>query len=181
MNEPEKNSQRDHWQAIADQLGLSSEPEASERPREEPLARTPAAPAPMEKTFSRREDPKPQSPDRKLDPESRAESPVLRDEDLSSEDSDSAKDSDRPRRGRRRRGEKSGPATEEGEGRAPRRGRGRKPQPEEESAPTDDELPSEEQPPSQSPDDDDDEIPRMSEWNVPSWNDLISSLYRPDR
>jgi hypothetical protein len=180
MNEPEKNSQRDHWQAIAEQLGLSSEPEASERPREEPFVKAPAAPAPIEKAFARQEDREPEAPDREFDPEPQAESPALRDEELPSEDGDSPKD-DRPRRGRRRRGQKNGPAADEGEGRAPRRGRGRKPQPEEESGPTDDELPTEEKAPSESPDDDDDEIPRMSEWNVPSWNDLIASLYHPDR
>ena len=27
----------------------------------------------------------------------------------------------------------------------------------------------------------DEEIDRLTDWNVPSWNDLIGSLYRPER
>jgi hypothetical protein len=30
-------------------------------------------------------------------------------------------------------------------------------------------------------DDSDDELDNLSDWNVPSWNELIASLYRPDR
>jgi hypothetical protein len=29
--------------------------------------------------------------------------------------------------------------------------------------------------------DDEEEIDNLSDWNVPSWNDLIASLYRPER
>jgi hypothetical protein len=31
------------------------------------------------------------------------------------------------------------------------------------------------------PEDDDDEPDTLSDWNVPSWNELIASLYRPER
>ena len=30
-------------------------------------------------------------------------------------------------------------------------------------------------------DDDDEELDDLSNWNVPSWQELIASLYRPDR
>ena len=44
----------------------------------------------------------------------------------------------------------------------------------------DEDLDQHETPP---PDDegDDDEVDNLSNWNVPSWNDLIASLYRPER
>jgi hypothetical protein len=31
------------------------------------------------------------------------------------------------------------------------------------------------------PDVKDEEMDTLSDWNVPSWNELIASLYRPDR
>jgi hypothetical protein len=48
----------------------------------------------------------------------------------------------------------------------------------------DDELPQAEQAETVEPttdDADDEEIDRLTDWNVPSWNDLIGSLYRPER
>ena len=35
--------------------------------------------------------------------------------------------------------------------------------------------------PSPPEEDDDEEVDKLTDWNVPSWNELISSLYRPDR
>jgi hypothetical protein len=63
------------------------------------------------------------------------------------------KDEERPRRRRRSRRRKSG-------GDAPA----------ESAASTD-----------QSQDDDDSPVEIVKDWNIPSWNDLIASLYRPDR
>jgi hypothetical protein len=31
------------------------------------------------------------------------------------------------------------------------------------------------------PDEDDEEVENLSNWNVPSWQELIASLYRPER
>jgi len=41
-------------------------------------------------------------------------------------------------------------------------------EPEQQAPPTDEEA-------------DDEEVDNLSNWNVPSWNDLIASLYRPER
>lgn len=38
-----------------------------------------------------------------------------------------------------------------------------------------------EESPAPAEDEDDAEIDRLKDWNVPSWNELIASLYRPDR
>jgi hypothetical protein len=42
----------------------------------------------------------------------------------------------------------------------------------------------EEPPPAVEPepeDEDDEEVENLSNWNVPSWQELIASLYRPER
>jgi hypothetical protein len=37
------------------------------------------------------------------------------------------------------------------------------------------------EPPAADTDDDSDEVDNLSDWNVPSWQELIASLYRPER
>jgi hypothetical protein len=112
-------------------------------------------------------------------------------------------------RGRRRRGRRGGrgaPAAQEAEGPAPpegesaehegpsdekrergrRRGRGRPRREEiaERPAEVDEEAASEEpveEPKDKEDDAPDDDIDTLSDWNVPSWQELIASLYRPER
>jgi len=69
-----------------------------------------------------------------------------------------------------------------------RGGRGRLRKPEEPQPPEleeEDALESEEDMERSEPlpeeEDDDEEIDKLTDWNVPSWNDLIGSLYRPER
>jgi hypothetical protein len=181
MSEPEKISQRDHWQAIAEQLGLSSEEESPGRTRDERAARAPAVPADSRVEHEPEEKPSPvQLP-------AHSSVPAAGEEHLPPEHASSQTESERPRRGRRRRGDKApGSETEpfqapdENSDRPPRRGRTRKAASVEGSIPAE-EISTEAKAQTEDLDDDVDEIPRMSEWNVPSWNDLIASLYRPER
>jgi hypothetical protein len=67
-----------------------------------------------------------------------------------------------------------------------RRGRGRKTRHDREGpqagAEDDVEEPKAEEVPAEEPEEDDGgEVDDLSNWNAPSWNDLIDSLYRPDR
>jgi hypothetical protein len=79
-----------------------------------------------------------------------------------------------------RRGRGQRPARDQAE--RPRRGRG-KPAPEREPEPVDEDEPidAENQPAFQEDGLDDGDPPDLSEWDVPSWQELIASLHRPDR
>ncbi len=84
-------------------------------------------------------------------------------------------------RGRKRSGNDIAPASEsarEKDERGRKRRKSRRP------TPADDEPSDRDEPERRSSseiDDDDDDTANMSEWNVPTWADLIDSLYRPDR
>jgi hypothetical protein len=110
----------------------------------------------------------------------------------------SPREDDRPRRGKRHRGRRGGPEredssagsgdregdaepahpqhTEDEDGDFGPRGPGRAPELADEDPP--EEL---ETPPAADADDEIDEEDTLSDWNVPSWTELISSLYRPER
>jgi hypothetical protein len=193
--DPERSRQRDHWQAIAEQLGLSADaepqPSSSEPVLAQPAARS-AQQEPIQAEPSGFAESSP--PEMAEEPESIAEQ-LEREVDFGAgvdlEPAEATLDEpeERPRRGRRGRGDRSrsGRSTEssqESEGRPARRsrGRGRPPEPEEEPVSQIDDTPDEPPaPPRDVEDEDDDEIPSISDWNIPSWNELIASLYRPER
>jgi hypothetical protein len=222
MSDPDRNRQREHWQAIAEQLGLAPEDEpGAEQPRaEQPRPVTPAitkVESPPAEAASETVDedvwesvPEPlAAPVPEVEQEravASAEQPSagdLEEEPHTAEPSE-LEDAERGERHRRRRRSKSGrparsrsadlpegdPGTaEEAPGeeheRSTRRGRGRRkpgkstqrttrpavdeaaPPPSEESTETDDA--------------DAEDLGSLTNWNVPSWNELIASLYRPDR
>jgi hypothetical protein len=80
-----------------------------------------------------------------------------------------------------------GRAEKSKEGRRRGRGRGgqhKKPESENEtavSARAPEEEPAETLPAARDKDDENDEVDNLSDWNVPSWNELIATLYRPER
>jgi hypothetical protein len=87
---------------------------------------------------------------------------------------------------------RSAEAPEAAGDRGPRRRRGHRERKPRESEPVrsipdedvdfaDDELPAEEGAPVSALDDEDDEDIALTNWSVPSWQELISSLYRPER
>lgn len=168
MIEPDRDNQRDHWQAIADQLGISDEPapgfRAAEAPK--PVRPEPGRPRTEPAQLQHAEEAAP----------AQTAQPASADSELPA-DSD-----DRPRRGRRRRsGSERGPRRSPDEEGGQRRGRGRtrRPAPSEEESTED--APAELELEVPVDDGEADEIPDMSDWDIPSWNDLIASLYRPDR
>ena len=137
MNDPDRIREREHWQAIAEQLGLSAEPEepsASEQKQ--------AHPEPQHKRAGEQ-----------------AASPIERAELLEEEPS--------PRRGRRGRG----------------RGRQKKIDEVKTSpkAVKDEEQIDTPSAPDEEEETEAEDVRSLSNWNVPSWNELIASLYRPER
>ena len=225
MSEPNRSREREHWQAIAEQLGLAPEPEnpaGSEACPREPVAMKgakqslePPAAAVEPEERSREERPPPRGRPRRS---GRADDgrpprvasgrpPVAK---PATEGPGAAEERPAPRQGRGRRsprpkietGREHADATvaaessSEGPGEAgapplaersarPGRGRGRQQKPKavvaKEKAPIAAEI---RQPKPLSNDTDDaelDDVRSLTNWNVPSWNELIASLYRPER
>jgi ribonuclease E len=178
------NSDNDHWNELARQLGLDAEPAASSRPTrrtaEEPAAKS-AAPALAHADESRGENTPAQSEEREPDDEP------------ASDESPRRQRGGRGRSGRRgrrsSRKDEEQPSAESSEGssepkepsaerKGRRRGRRRRDTEAEETEakrePVEATMAEEE-------DDRLEEVDTLSDWNVPSWNELIASLYRPER
>jgi hypothetical protein len=188
--------QRRHWQAIAEQLGLAAEGESPEPQAEPPAPKEPEARAAASGPEESRHSEEWASPeDAGLPP---ADEPVRQTESAATDlaagrnvvPRTEEEPAPRPKRGGRRgrredtvqsrkktrssdeRGEADAGASDAG---PRRRGRGRK-------AP----RAGTERPDRDTPQDaeelaDADDLNTFGEWNVPSWNDLIASLYRPER
>jgi hypothetical protein len=204
-SEQDRTLQRDHWQAIASQLGLAPEPEAA--PVEslvnvpEPANYlTPKAvpPALVEQNAEIESEPKAAA---SLPPE--PQPPVAAQDDTQDKaDADAAPEEPpelpkRLKQGRKRRSSKAtrpseGPATEApyseaaaesgGEEKAARSDRSRGRRKATKSAKDEfKEVSASKPPPVDAADAGEDEDELSSTWSVPSWNDLIASLYRPER
>jgi hypothetical protein len=228
MSDPDRTRQREHWQAIAEQLGLSSEPEVMPSGSSTPASSEKRIPEPPSK-FSQREERQEEAsspaekeslipvasqgresssvmPEPVKEPERPEVMPPLdREEEASTYAEDRGERSAKTRRGRRGRGPRDKGSVEGKEGEAhsqeellsaepagrkaarPSRrgggqGRGRK----ERFAVESDKPPGqprekEPAPPADNEDDDADDLSSLKDWNVPSWNELIASLYRPER
>src|SRR5438132_9266723 len=222
MMDPDRSRQREHWQAIAEQLGLAAEPEEQGGPqaklnvapskREENQAAQ--APAPLVEPEKRSREPPPRRGGRSRsargdEPEQREKSrPRLHEEaarkETGAEPTRSAEEG--TGRGRRRRSPRSAAATEstargsdadvdspsarETTGKPtdrPKRGRGRGRQKAAKAVNADREPAAKQEigkevAVSQGAEDAElDDVRSLSNWNVPSWNELIASLYRPER
>jgi hypothetical protein len=224
MSEPDRTRQREHWQAIAEQLGLAPEPEAGSESRPEQLPvkaeaeKPPEPPAPIAKPsqFSAEERPPRRGrrgrPAAAPDSSARAEPkppPIEKSavKQIGARPSPPAEESPVPRRGRRRPAARASAAAEtdaaepssgavlsheeKTENQATelrkRRGRGRGRQqraggakPKERTA-TEEDTSAKIETPQESEEAELDDVRSLSNWNVPSWNELIASLYRPDR
>jgi hypothetical protein len=215
MSDQERIRQREHWQAIAEQLGLSPDPElerpvANERVAAPAVSGTPvsvsssATVGPVE-PFEAQPDPKDEtrpSHPVKQEPEGAQQTATV-DRRLFSEDV-SSREERQAKSGRRRRTAKIPSATEssahtdlpaEGppvEGTAAarkskgatRRGRGRKRRRDEPAEANSSWTGDEAGAPEVSPfvaEAEADESEDAYNWDVPSWNELIGSLYRPER
>lgn len=100
--------------------------------------------------------------------------------DAVADEEEKEEDSDNRHRGRRRRGGR-GRRRSEGRGEGKRK---RDAEPERDESREDDESDSDsdlEQGPSETNEADDEEFEDLSTWVIPSWQELIGSLYRPDR
>ncbi len=222
MMDPDRSREREHWQAIAEQLGLAPEPEVPSGPqakpnpapvsREENQAAQPSAP--LVEPEKRPREPPPRRGRRGRsargdEPEQREKSrPPLHEEaarkETGAEPTRSAEEG--TGRGRRRRSARNSAATESkarGSDAAvdtpsqreetrkaadrSKRGRGRGRQKTAEAVNADREPAAKQQideeiAVSQGAEDAElDDVRSLSHWNVPSWNELIASLYRPDR
>jgi hypothetical protein len=217
MTDHERNRQRDHWQAIAEQLGLARDAEPAEPEHEAGHERATPAPPPAERADEPEEMITAQGADQQETVFSTEDSDQARavdvpetltevqDEDVDAPSEESDAQHGR-RRGRRRRGGKSrrrneekvnepgergisraGDSTlEEGEEDLPRgprrRGRGHERIDEAEAEAEAADLPAPETIEQEADDDTEiEELGDFSNWNVPSWNELIASLYRPER
>jgi len=160
----------DHWRRLAAELGLEMEPAPARAPEPEPVPLSSAAKAASEELA-----PPPDSgiwtteshQFKELRP---ADAPTLEDLPVAeydhgdpapvegAEPEDGTEESEKPRRRRRRSRRKKGEAPVAAEGEEPA------------AEPT---LVADE--------DDDSTAELVKDWNLPSWNDLIASLYRPDR
>jgi hypothetical protein len=211
MTDQERNRQRDHWQAIAEQLGLAREAESAElehgarQERSTPAERsaepeesiTAQEAGQQEAGFLTEESDQTEAVDAaETVAEAQAE-----DRDAAREESD---EQHGRRRGRRRRGGKSRPRNEEKANEPAERGISRA----DDFAPEDEEAsprqhrqrgrghedsadvaeleeadaPALETIEQEAEDDTEiEELGDFSNWNVPSWNELIASLYRPER
>jgi hypothetical protein len=226
MSDPDRIRQREHWQAIAEQLGLSpeaddldsSEPSPAQAPakREEEPAIEPAAPRiePVEQA----EEPLPRRGRRSRSARTEKEPPQPvgaeqqpgREpavEDTGTEPASSGEERPSGKRGRRRRSERTSAVKEEKATDSPRdaeaaneaeesspsaerpkrrgRGRGRQKkavtaEPVKKTA-TDEETGDKVSVPADAEAEELDDVRSLSNWNVPSWNELIASLYRPER
>jgi hypothetical protein len=207
MSDQDRSRERGHWQAIAEQLGLGPEPESTAA---EPAAKRAAAQDPVASRVepvakgafkadlvAEESIRTPAEPER-LTPDEAAAAPVLDDENQAATAQESSEVEPEPRsrrRGRPRRKERpqEAPADEgrtataavdsreeaaEGsEQQTNRRSRGRKVK----AAVRSSEAAQESVADQPDKDDDLDDLDDFSEWNVPSWNELIASLYRPGR
>jgi ribonuclease E len=236
MDEQEELRRKQHWQELAEQLGLNpneapAAPPPAERTEPGPVPRpavqtrpvlTQREPAPIEDdlTFSREPVIQREATETRVESLAPTSPPMTESEEPASEElppepwaepqlrPDTEGEDDRPRRGRGRgRGRRSDrggearePRVEEPAGAVPggeaesseeppegkrRRGRGRgrgrkndgtreRPAPGDEA-----EAPRAKKEPALA--EDEEENMDMSNWVVPSWNDLIASLYRPER
>jgi ribonuclease E len=210
MSDAAENSNDDHWSRLASELGLESEPREStgrsfaETPRPEPTEEPAELTNPDE---SADEPPAPQRGRRRRGTAEReAEVTALTEAEPPAEPDllDDEPPPERPRRGRK-------PASEEGENteenvasteergesasseEAPKRRRRRRsrkrrggdqsePVAAESSESTDTEGETADAEATPEPAEDNEPAPEViADWNVPSWNDLIASLHRPDR
>lgn len=192
MNEEqERNQQEEHWRELAELLGIGSDAPSSKPVAKAPPPKEAKAPPPLAErqpepvampVAARAEEPLPGS----FADEIATEEPPLPDDAAAEEPDRDWKDADdRPRRGKRRRG---------------RRGRREEPTPariaedssdledadEEPLLPEDSDDGSQEtediaEPVEGQTEEDLDVDNTLRDWNVPSWNELIASLYRPDR
>jgi hypothetical protein len=199
-----EDERRSHWQELAEQLGLEPEKPAAETLQQH----TPSAPP---TAYPIAEEPPIETAEETLDdegtnpPDQETASPETATEHTQDTDADSEAAPDdeleAPRgpteRGQRRRRRRSksesatapaessdaeadadeGPTSEESEtprGRSRRRGRGRRqadtPEKDDNAAPT-----------AAPADVDEDSLDDLSNWQAPSWQELIASLYRPER
>jgi hypothetical protein len=213
MSDQDRNRQREHWQAIAEQLGLDAEPESAIResiPAKEPLWRLekpPTEPLPEvgDSLPEEAEEVIPFIEERPL--ETPIAEPFGAGIEFAEKEPEQPAELERERpsrgRGRRRRGgreeessgrdqsrESSETATvrekstreesEEERGRRDRgRGRHRTGKSTRPVGASSDVKTAKDQEPE--PDDEIEELGDFSIWNVPSWNELIASLYRPER
>jgi ribonuclease E len=202
MTEPNEQQERQHWDDLARQLGLE--------PKKENLPAEPHAGRPAEDETPNEVETEQQNWPEEIEPmESTPDTTLFGTETAPSETGEPGETEERPSRGRRRRGRRGGrgeraanepeaegetePSTAPDESdsddeSAPshgrrRRGRSRSrrakdAEPVTEEAALDEEVDEEETPEEE---DADEEVDTLSDWNVPSWQELISSLYRPDR
>lgn len=207
MNEREEaRPEADHWHELAQQLGLEPDAKPAAKVEARSVAPAPSEPAARPPAVQRQpvwEESPPLDMVVSEEREDRTESAALESEteiaDPPEEDAEAAKPAAGGRRRRRRGGTKRGPERA-GEERPPReggsagdddrerprrrgRGRPRSAPVVAESEPIEpdetDELPDEPAPPRYA--DDDEPVETFSNWTVPSWNELIASLYRPER
>jgi hypothetical protein len=228
MSEPDRTRQREHWQAIAEQLGLAPESEESfpSEPSPSPSPaqvrgeedRTAEPPTPLAEPAKHAEAKSPQRGRRRRSaPADEATGQRARpdrpstderaEKEASAEPARAGEERPAPRRGRRRGAARPSTETkreatdstfsaeassqEEETGKAAerpkRRGRGRVPPQKAQAAEAtqkpskDDEIASPVAAPEEPEDAELDDVRSLSNWNVPSWNELISSLYRPER
>jgi len=216
MADPDRNRQREHWQAIAEQLGLAPEEEVSAEnaaSKATPAAHTtrtpPGSPAEPAAEIAAAQEPTPDH----LEPdgETRGEETQVRERaEPSIGETQTAKpgtsevaeaDADaRTRKGRRgrrtrdtralaSRGDEPPEASlsEEAGDRPMRRDRGRDRHKKTGARRThatrvgEAETKPQEAEPAEEDDSDPEDLRSLSTWNVPSWNELIASLYRPER
>jgi hypothetical protein len=195
--EQERSKQEEHWRELAQLLGIgpdapAAKPVAARTPAPPPVEAKappppPPEPAPVMASVAEFHEEVVVTP---IVEETSVEEPPLSDlvtgeETETSADWREAEEEDRPRRGKRRRG---------------RRGRREEPpRPRMEEKAPDLEATEEEPPFPEDSDDGEEETEDAAEpveaqteedldvddtlrdWNVPSWNELIASLYRPDR
>jgi hypothetical protein len=203
-----------HWQALAEQLGL--EPE---KPADEPLPTRDSPPAPRVEEERPRAEPEPEDISQPaseeeigfaLRPEAieaagEAESLPRPGEEEPEESSGPERRGRRHRRGGRSRsgkenapaeaaepaegvadasGQEERPPAAEGKaprGRGRRRGRGGRGEPGKLSGRGEERVVEEEESPAEEVPAAEEEVDDLSDWQAPSWQELIASLYRPDR
>jgi len=191
----ERSQQEEHWRELAQLLGVGSEapavkPVAAKAPASAPVeAKAPPPPPPEPQpvmTVAEFHDEVVASP---IVEETSVEEPA-RSDDTTGEETETGSDwrdaeEDRPRRGKRRRGRRG-----RREDRPPSRLEEKAPDleeaDEEQALPEDSENGEEEtedaaEPVEAQTEEDLDVDNTLRDWNVPSWNELIASLYRPDR
>ena len=226
MSDPDRIREREHWQAIAEQLGLAPEPEepsapavspdsVHSKPEHEPVAAQagpPVEPAELSEDESPRRGRRGRST-RTVEEAARREEPEKlpteepRNKETGVEPVQTAEEKPAAKRGRRRRSARSSPSTERKASeitsgvpasseieerdqpaeRPKQRGRGRDRQKKTAAVRTSQKAASDEQPgsnvsaPGEEEEIEAEDVRSLSNWNVPSWSELIASLYRPER